>query len=189
MERLVELKESRRVDIVEIVEHDTRHGHTSAYFVQGDVIIRVLEQTLDFVVPVKIPLSSSHLMYTASVSKTLSRFRQTLTLCYNEQTPNPCRWIWLTVVLANVKNKSSWIDLYIWVWDSRKKIRDHFSASLGYHFSSSEPTPKVEQQRQYFCRAEQSKTPLGRCRRPFVKISSHENMGSSQKVAKTRFFA
>ncbi len=127
--------------------------------------------------------------YTASVSKTLSRFRQTLTLCYNEQTPNPCRWVWLTVVLANVKNKSSWIDLYIWVWDSRKKIRDHFSASLGYHFSSSEPTPKVEQQRQYFCRAEQSKTPLGRCRRPFVKISSHENMGSSQKVAKTRFFA
>ena len=91
----------------------------------------------------------------------------------------------MTFVLANVKNKSSWIDLYIWVWGSRKKFRDHFSDVLRYHFSSSEPTPKEEQQRQYFCCAEQSKTPLGRYRRPFVKISSHENMGSGQKVVKS----
>ncbi len=48
--------------------------------------------------------------------------------------------------------------------------------------------PKEEQQRQYFCGAEQSKTPLRRCRRPFVKISSHKNMRSCQKVEKTWFF-
>ncbi len=46
-------------------------------------------------------------IYTGGVSIAISRFRQALTLCYNEQTPNPYRWVWLTVVLANVKNKSS----------------------------------------------------------------------------------
>ena len=123
--------------------------------------------------------------YTGSVSKTLPRFRQTLTLCNNEQTSNPCMWVCVTVVLANVKNKSSWLALYVWVCGSRKKIGDHFSDVLRYHFSSSEPTLKEEQQRQYVCCAEQSKTPLGRYQRPFVKISSHENMGSGQKVEKT----
>ena len=48
-----------------------------------------------------------HERYTGGVSIAISRFRQALTLCYNEQTPNPYRWVWLTVVLANVKNKSS----------------------------------------------------------------------------------
>ncbi len=118
----------------------------------------------------------------------VSKLVAALTLCYNEQTPNPFRWVWLALVLANMKIKSSWLAPYTCVWGSRKKFGDHFSESLGYHFSSSEPTPKDEQQRQYFCRAEQSKTPLGRYRRPFVKISSHENMGSGQKVEKTRFF-
>ena len=126
----------------------------------------------------------SVIVYTESVSKMTPKMSIALTLCYNEQTPNPFRWVWLALVLANVKIKSSWLALYIWVWGSQKKIGGHFSASLGYHFSSSEPTAKEEQQRQYFCCAEQSKTPLGRCRRPFVKISSHENMGSGQKVVK-----
>ena len=61
------------------------------------------------------------------------------TLCYNDQMPNPCRWVWLTVVLANMKNKSSWLALYIWVWGSRKNI--------GYHFQTcSDITFRVRNQ-------------------------------------------
>ncbi len=60
-------------------------------------------------------------IYTESVSKMTPKMSIALTLCYNEQTPNPFRWVWLALVLANVKIKSSWLALYIWVWGSQKK--------------------------------------------------------------------
>jgi len=88
-------------------------------------------------------------------------------------------------VPASVRNKSSWLTLYTMVWGSRNFLVEPFRGSPRGPCSWVEKEPKKEPIG-YFCKYFLK---IGTClvdeRKPFGKISSHDFVGSGQKVVKS----
>ncbi len=90
-----------------------------------------------------------------------------------------------TLVPASVKNKSSWLALYIMVWGSRNIFVEPFRGSPRGPCSWVEKEPKKEPIGNFCKYFLEIGTWLVDERKPFGKILSHDFVGSGQKVVKS----